>query len=301
MTEPSTDWTSLRIAIVGGDEREREIARQAGLTGAQVRAFGFPWPAGGIHSVHLAASPADALDGARIALFPIPGIAANGQLFAPACDQPIVPDTELLAAMAPDAHIVLGYPDHRLERAAGELGISLHEYESDRELMLLRGPAICEGALQLAIEHTDVTIHASPVAVVGQGTIGSLMTRTLVSLGARVHVFARRAEQRAAAYAAGAEPHELGELAEMAPSLAMVFSTVPAPVVDATVLERLPVPSLVMDLAAPPGGVDLDAARRFGHRAVWARGMGRRAPVTVGASQWRGVRRRIEAALNGSA
>ena len=50
-----------------------------------------------------------------------------------------------------------------------------------------------------------------------------------------------------------------------------------------------------MDLSAPPGGIDLEAAQRFGHTAVWARGLGRRAPVTVGASQWNGISRRIMA------
>lgn len=292
-----TDWAALRIAIVGGDEREREIARLAAVTGARVRAYGFPWPDGGIASVERAASAADAFTDARVALFPIPGLGADGRLFAPECDTPIVPDRSLLARMAPRAHIILGTPDARLQETARELGIELHEYETDRELMLLRGPAICEGAMQLAIANTDVTIHGSAVAVVGQGTVGTLLTGTLLSLGARVHVFARNAEQRAAAYAVGAEAHPLEALATLAPGLAMVFSTVPAPVVDAEVLDRLPLPALVMDLAAPPGGVDLDAARRLGHRTVWARGMGRRAPVTVGASQWTGIRHRIEAAL----
>jgi dipicolinate synthase subunit A len=291
------DWTELAIAVVGGDEREREIARLAAATRARVRGYGFPWPDGGIAGVERADTAAAALDGARVALFPIPGLASDGRLFAPACDEPIVPDRALLSRMAPAAHIVLGTPDAGLEQAADELGITLHEYETDRELMLLRGPAICEGAIQLAIANTDVTIHGSSVAVVGQGTIGTLLADTLLALGARVHVFARNAEQRASAYARGADAHPLEELDALAPSLAMVFSTVPAPVVNASVLERLPAPALVMDLAAPPGGVDLAAAEGLGHRAVWARGMGRRAPVTVGASQWRGIRRRIETAL----
>jgi dipicolinate synthase subunit A len=34
---------------------------------------------------------------------------------------------------------------------------------------------------------------------------------------------------------------------------------------------------------------------------VWARGLGSRAPVTVGASQWSGVRPRIEQVLRGGA
>lgn len=288
------------IAVVGGDEREQEIARLAALDGAEVRAYGFPWPVDGIHGVRLTESAAEALRGAHYALFPIPGLAPDGSLFAPATDQPIVPTPELLAEMATAAHVILGTADDRLERAAAEAGVTLHEYEDDTELMLERGPAIVEGALAAAIEHTRVTIHGSNVAVVGHGTIGSLLVRTLVLLGARVTVAARNPVQRAAARAAGADAIPLERLPELAPSLAMLFSTVPAPVIGRSVLELLPRGSLVMDLAAPPGGVDLDAARELGLEAVWARGLGRRAPVTVGASQWRGIRRRIEAIEGGS-
>lgn len=283
-----------KLAVVGGDEREQEIARLAAAAGYEVSAFGFPWPAGGVDGVRLAPDAADALRGARYALFPIPGIAADGSLFAPAVETPIIPTAELLRELAPDAHVILGAADDRLRAAAAETGVTLHEYEHDVELMLERGPAIVEGALAAAIANTRVTIHGARVAVVGHGTIGSLFARTLVLLGARVTVAARNPVQRAAARAAGADAVPLEGLPGLAPTLQMVFSTVPAPVVDRTVLEQLPRGSLVMDLAAPPGGVDLDVARELGHTTVWARGLGRRAPVTVGASQWGGIRRRIE-------
>lgn len=289
----------MRIAVVGGDEREQEIARLAAAAGADVTAFGFPWPDGGIAGVDLADSVAQAMHGARYALFPIPGLAADGSLFAPAAARPIVPTAALLRELAPDAHVILGVADERLAAAAAEAGVTLHEYEHDVELMLERGPAIVEGALAQAIEHTSVTIHGSRVAVVGYGTIGALLARTLFLLGARVTVVARNPVQRAAARAAAVDAVPLDGLPGLAPELAMLFSTVPAPVVGKAVLELLPRGSLVMDLAAPPGGVDLDAAREAGHVAVWARGLGRRAPVTVGASQWSGIRKRIEAIEEG--
>jgi dipicolinate synthase subunit A len=283
-----------RIAIVAGDEREQEIARLAATAEADVTAFGFPWPDEGIAGVRPSRDAAEALRDAHYALFPIPGLAADGSLFAPSAPEPIVPTAALLRELAPDAHVILGTADERLAAAAAETGVTLHEYEWDTELMLLRGPAIVEGALAAAIANTRITIHEADVCVVGHGTIGALFARTLVLLGARVTVAARNPVQRAAARAAGASALPLTELPVLAPGLAMLFSTVPAAVVDREVLERLPRGSLVMDLAAPPGGVDLDAARELGHVAVWARGLGRRAPVTVGASQWYGIRKRIE-------
>ena len=62
------------------------------------------------------------------------------------------------------AAIILGAADERLRAAAAaHAGIAFDEYEHDKELMLLRGPAIVEGALAACVEHTDVTIHAARV------------------------------------------------------------------------------------------------------------------------------------------
>jgi len=285
------NWKDLIIAIVGGDEREQEIARLASATGACVRAYGFPWPETGIAGITPAADARAALDGADFALFPIPGMASNGSLFA---TETIVPDRELLAVLKPGAHIILGTADDALKAAAASLDIGLHEYESDTELMLLRMPAIVEGAIKVVVENTPVTIHDSQVAVVGYGNIGHLLTRTLILLGAHVHLFARNPVQRADAHTIGARSAPIEALEPVAPTLDILLSTVPAPVVGPAVLDALPAHAFVADLSAPPGGVDLDHARKIGLRAVWARALGRRAPITVGASQWKGISERIE-------
>ena len=291
------NWNQLVIAVVAGDRREQEIARCAVAAGAEVRAHGFPWPREGIAGVHHAASLHEALDGADIALFPIPGIAPDGALFAPQSPERIVPDRESLAAMRQPAHIILGWADPKLKAHCEALGVALHEYEWDEDLMLLRGPAIVEGMLKVLIENTDITIHKAKVCLVGQGTIGSLATRTLIGLGARVHVAARNPVQRASAYAMGAESHELGELAEVLHETDIVIASVPARVLGRDLLERLPRHALLVDLAAPPGGIDREAVQALGLKFVWARGMGARAPITVGRSQWGGIRRRIEGIL----
>lgn len=291
------DWSRIVIGMLGGDKREQEIARLAAATGAEVRAHGFPWPESGIARVRHLDDPAAVLKGARFALFPIPGISANGALFAPAAPAPVIPTREMLAGMVAPAHIILGWADANLKAHADALGITIHEYEWDRSLMLRRTPAIIEGLLKIVIENTAITIHDATVCVVGQGTIGAVLARTLVSLGAHTHVAARSAEQRSAAFVAGATPHPLEALPELAPRLDMLFSTVPARVVGSDVLSSMRKSALLVDLAAPPGGIDFDAAARLGLKAIWGRGLGSRAPVTVGASQWGGVKERIERIL----
>jgi dipicolinate synthase subunit A len=287
------NWNDLVIAVVGGDEREQEIARLAAETGAEVRAYGFPF--GDLSGVTITSTLAEAIDGCSHLLLPIPGIATDGSIFAPAASEPVVIGVELLRTMRGGGQIILGAADAQLKAAALELGITIHEYEHDQELMLLRAPAIVEGAIRIAIENTRFTLDANRAIVVGYGNIGARLAITLAALGARVTVAARNPVQRAAAYAAHLDSIPLNELAAAAVGLPMIFSTVPAPVVDRAVLSVLAPGALVTDLAAPPGGVDLDVARELGHTAVWARGLGRRAPITVGRSQWNGIRNTIDA------
>lgn len=291
------NWQDLTIAMVGGDAREQEIARCAVASGARVRALGFPWPKDGIEGVQRHQDLSSALRGADIALFPIPGITAEGALYAPQWPDKLIPGREALAGMREGGHIILGWADDKLKAHCAALGITLHEYEWDQDLMYLRGPAIVEGMLRVLIENTEITIHRSNICLVGQGTIGKLAMHTLIGLGARVHVAARNPVQRAAAHAAGAEAHELTELDQVLPGMDIVIGTTPARVVTRPLLARLPQRALVVDLAAPPGSIDRDAAQELGLKCVWARGLGGRAPVTVGRSQWSGIRRRIETIL----
>src|SRR5260370_2770535 len=117
------DWKSLRIGMLGGDRREQEIARRAAATGADVRAYGFPRPEGGIAGVTYLRDPPAVLGNAKFALFPIPGIAARGALFAPSAQTPIIPDRALLSATPPHAPIILACADKNLQAHAAPVSL----------------------------------------------------------------------------------------------------------------------------------------------------------------------------------
>ena len=290
-------WNGLTVAVLGGDARETEIAALAVEAGAVVRLFGTPDADAGRHVGEVAMTLHDAIRGARVAIGPIPFPGPDGRLFAPYAPEPIYLDPSALSTMDADAHIVIGKAKGDLLSSARALGIVVHEYEHDTELMLRRAPAIAEGAIGIAIERSPVTIHASPIGVLGFGRTARALTRALLGLGALVHVFARKAEARAEAYGYGASAHGFVDGPQIFPTLEIVFSTVPEPVVDRDLLSTLQPGTLVVDMSAPPPGVDHAAAEELGLDLVWARGLGASAPRTVAASQWVGISRIVEAAL----
>jgi len=69
----------------------------------------------------------------------------DGSIFA---TTQIIPRESLLRGMARGAHIILGRSDPGLRQVATALGITIHEYEGNHELMLLRAPAIVEGVIR---------------------------------------------------------------------------------------------------------------------------------------------------------
>src|SRR5262249_47587713 len=101
--------------------------------------------------------------------------------------------------------------------------------------------------------------------------------------------------QRAEALIHGIDACGFDSLPTIAPCLDILVSAVPIKLVDADLLRQLRAGALVVDLASPPGSVDLDAAKALPIKALWARGLGARAPITVGRAQWLAIRRRIEA------
>jgi dipicolinate synthase subunit A len=289
-------WSGLEVALIGGDGRESEMAVIARDRGAIVRTYGVP-ETGAASAVHRCSSLEEACRGVRVGILPVPLMASDGTLYAPHSKTPILLEEKHLSLMAADAHVVAGKVDDALRDAALAAGVTVHEYESDTELMLLRAPAVAEGAIRVAIERSRVTIHDTEVAVAGFGRIASVLTGSLIALKAHAHVIARRAEARAAAYAIGAEPHSFEDISSLFPKIMILFNTVPAPVIGENELRYLPHNALAIDLSAPPGGMDLQAAGKMGLDNFWARGLGASAPLTVARTQWIGVDRIISAAL----
>lgn len=142
-----------------------------------------------------------------------------------------------------------------------------------------------EGAIQIAMEELPSTLHGARALVIGYGRLGKLLAHRLSALGAKVSVAARSCADLAWIEAYGYGVEHSGQLEGWLCCYDLVVNTVPARMLDGSVLSDLRPGCLVIDLASKPGGVDFDAASRLGIKAIWALSLpGKVAPVTAGRS-----------------
>lgn len=124
-----------------------------------------------------------------------------------------------------------------------------------------------EGAVSAAMANMRRTIRGARCMVIGWGRIGRALTYILKKLDAEVTVLTRRRSAAAEITAAGAVPMPTDEADAAITGHNIVFSTPPAMVVDKAVVKNADKDAVIIDLASPPYGVDLDAAREMGVRA----------------------------------
>ena len=112
-----------------------------------------------------------------------------------------------------------------------------------------------------------------------------MLGRLLGGIGAHVSVSARRPEDIAAATVNGLSPVRFGsdEFRRAAVDADVIFNTVPAKIIDKTLIDGLEHCRLIIDLASGKGGVDFTAASARGIKAIHALSLpGKVAPFTAG-------------------
>ncbi len=289
----------LTVAVLGGDRRETEVIRELLRQGAVVRAAGrerAPDPEG-VVPAHDAAA---ALRGADALLGPMPGIDEEGRVWSAVAARPLHLGPGDLAGLRNGAVVLVGRANAHLRALARQGAIRLAELAEDDEVAILNSIPTAEGALQLAMELSPLSLNGSSAAVLGMGRTGTTLARLLWALGCHTYALARRPVDLARALTLGCHPVPFHRLTEIAPALDFLFNTVPALVVDRQVLVALPAHAVVIDLASAPGGVDFAAAGELGRTAVLAPGLpGKVAPVSAGRMLARVVLRRLEEAFDG--
>lgn len=275
------DLTGLRISILGGDNRGIYAAAELGAQGAQVRVYGLPLPPGE-ERVEVCTDLCVALSHSDALVIPLPGFDDEGRLPVLDGEAPLV-SKSLLALIPPKVPVYSVFARPFLRRAAEQLSLRLVELVKLDEFSIRNSIASAEGAIQMAMQSTLITIHGSISWVLGFGRTGMTLARKLAGLGARVTVIARSPEARARAEEMGYGSLSFQEMGQAIDGAQIIFNTVPALVLNHEILSRARSVIYICDLASAPGGTDFSAAARMGIKAELAPSLpGRVAPKTAG-------------------
>lgn len=275
--------TGTHVAFIGGDARQLEVIKKCIQLHASVTLIGYDNLESSFSGAAKKPLTSEVLKPADALILPIVGTDDEGYVESIFCSKPLQLTEEHVASLKKDCVVYTGMAKPYLRSLLARQQISLVELLDRDDIAIYNSIPTVEGALMMAIQNTDITIHGSQVIVLGLGRTGMSLARALNALGARVRVGARRPEHLARIYEMGLTPFHIRELKEQAADVDILFNTIPHLVITSDVITQMPQTALIIDLASKPGGTDFAFAERRGIKALLAPGLpGIVAPKTAG-------------------
>lgn len=276
--------TGIEVAFVGGDARQLEVIDKLSQMDASITLIGFDNLQQSFNGVHkLMDLTEEAFVGKDIVILPPVGTDDMGRVDSIFSTKELVLTDHIIAALPSHAKVYTGMAKKFLKQLCEGHGVQVIELFERDDVAIYNSIPTAEGAIMLAIQNTDITIHGSQSMVLGFGRTGFTMARTLKGLGACVKVGVRRPEHYARVWEMGFKPFYIKDLFEQVANIDLLFNTIPTMIVTAQVITNIPHRAVIIDLASRPGGTDFRFAEKRGVKAMLAPGLpGIVAPKTAG-------------------
>ena len=266
------------VSVIGGDLRQLTLADELRKDGYDVAVFGFTDKINYDYNT----TDIDAVLDSEIVILPVPVSFDGVYINTPYSDTKLTV-SELCEKLNPVSLVFGGCISNTLSQTLTKKGIKHRDYMLRDELAIKNAVPTAEGAIEIAISETPITLHNNNCLVLGYGKVGKILAKSLDALGAKTYVSARKYADLALIEGHGCYPLTVNEAKTRLGEFDIIFNTVPALILGDTELHRIRRDALVIDLASKPGGVDFEVAKELGIHVVWALSLpGRVAPVTAG-------------------
>jgi dipicolinate synthase subunit A len=223
----------------------------------------------------------EAISDAQYILGPSPCSYNGGALNAPFHNAPIYVE-DLLRLVKPRQVVMAGYMKPELFQLANKYGIHLIDMLQREELLIANAIPTAEGAIKIAIEETDITLHGNTMMVIGYGRVGKALAGMLRGIGAKVLAVVNKSDAAAQAHSNGHTVIYFEEMENNLKNAQVIFNTVPEILLDKNNMKYIQKDTLIIDLASPPYGVDVNDSREFGLKVLYTNSLpGKIAPVTT--------------------
>lgn len=280
--------TKYIFTILCGDKRQLEMARLLLERGHRVRIYGVE-DAHNLNGASIYTNWKNAVEGCDVILLPLP-VTRDGETINISASLDISPiylnELYAIACKSKCGFILGGILPSDIENQCDEK-IKIIDYYKDELLQRKNAIPSAEGALMIAMQHTDTTVKNMPVLVLGYGRIAAYLSKILYCLGADVTVAARSVEAIKSAKDNGYNTVILGSdemaLTEAFDKTRVVFNTIPSVIFTRSMIDNLNSKPLYIEIASNKGGIDMSAARNKGIEVICAPSIpAKYSPVTAG-------------------
>ncbi|MBM4764796.1 dipicolinate synthase subunit DpsA [Bacillus sp. B15-48] len=273
---------NLKLLILGGDIRQLEVAKTVASRGTEVLLVGFEQFSD--NQINHMKSRIQKIDFSKIdaLLLPVSGMNNGGKVEVSYSNEEIVLTKEDLLKTPEHCVIYTGIITPYLNQLSEAAIRKLVPLFARDDIAILNSIPTAEGTLQIAIENTDNMIHGSKVMILGYGRVGKTMARVFSTMGAHVRVGSRNEAELARAMEAGLTPFHFKNI-EMEIVVDICINTIPHLILTSSVLSKMSLHTLIIDVASKPGGTDFQFAEKRGIKLIWALGIpGKIAPKSAG-------------------
>lgn len=261
-------FQKIKFAVVGGDLRQIKLSNFLAREGYEVRVFGF----NGIDfekNVIISTTLPDVVSNADIVIGPIPCSQENVTLYTKYYEKSILLE-DVFKHISKDKVFMAGRITPEIQRIANRYDFKVVDLLAREELAVLNAIPTAEGAIQYAMENSEITLHGSHCLVLGFGRCGKVLAHKLKGLDAHLTVEARNPQDLAYIKSYGYQSLHLHDLKDKIGSYDFIFNTIPSLILDREMLKTVKKDCLIIDLASKPGGVDYNAASELGIKAILA-------------------------------
>ncbi|MDF2615277.1 MAG: dpsA [Clostridia bacterium] len=251
---------NISVGIIGGDLRFVRLCELLIEKGIDVSIYGINHP--DIPKEVKVCSSLDEIKNCPYIIGPIPFSKDNKCIFTPMSN--IYISIEQFFLVAANSYVLGSVLNPTLRDLFNKHNIRWKDIMDMDEVAILNAIPTAEGAIQYAMQNSEITLHDSKCLVLGFGRCGKILAHKLQGLGAKVSVEARSTIDLSYISTYGYTPIPLNELNKHLGKFDFIFNTIPVVILTKQAIDLFKSDVVYIELASVPGGIDIPYCQQKG-------------------------------------
>ena len=262
---------NMDIAVIGGDRRTACMAQMFAEKGRKVVCYGTVLEGDTKEisntKIHRAKTLRQAVENTPVIVCGLP-LEYEGNLYLSNQLAPVATG-ELQRCLRKGQKIFAGMIPEDFKKKCEERQILCYDFMKEEPLSLFQTIATAEGAIAETFLHSNRQLHHSKVLVLGYGRCAKTLAEKLTGLNADVTVCSKDDTELALAEALGKKILPLSALSNNLSSFDFIYNTIPACILDRSMLPMVNPNVCIIDIASKRVGVDYEACEKHDLNAVY--------------------------------